>query len=185
MEDSQIIDLYWDRDEKAIKASKNKYGVYCLSVAHNILGDYEDSEECLNDTWLRAWNAIPPARPNNLKAYLAKLIRNLAIDKVKANKAKKRGGDNYIEALDELAEVVAGPGNPEDQVITNELGGLINKWLRGLKQREANVFIRRYFYTESIATVAENYGLSQANTRVILTRLRVSLKEYLQEEGYL
>lgn len=185
MEDSKIVDLYFIRDQQAITATKDKYGVYCLTVAHNILGDYEDSEECLNDTWLHVWNAIPPARPDNLKAYLVKIIRNLAIDKLKVNKAKKRGGDNFVHALDELEEIVAGGNNPEDLVITKELGECINKWLRQLSKREANVFIRRYFYAESITTVAENYGLSEGNTRVILNRLRGKLKVYLQQEGYL
>jgi len=144
-EDSQIIELYWKRDASAISETANKYGAYCFTVANSILHNAEDSDECINDTWLNAWNAMPPQKPNSLKMFLAKITRNLAFDRFNAKNAAKRGGGEILVVLDELAECLAGRENVEAAYESKELGEYIRRFVRTLPERECNVFVRRYF----------------------------------------
>lgn len=185
MEDSQIIELYWQRNADAISETAGKYGAYCFQIADNILYDTEDSEECLNDTWLRAWDAMPPERPNVLRMFLAKITRNLSFDRFHARNAKKRGGGEMVLVLDELEECVAGRADVETAYEGKELSQCIGRFVRGLSERDGNVFVRRYFFTDPVAAIARRYGLTDNNVMVILSRTRKKLKLELRKEGYL
>ncbi len=185
MEDSQIIELYWQRNADAISETAGKYGAYCFQIADNILHDTEDSEECLNDTWLRAWDAMPPERPNVLRMFLAKITRNLSFDRFHARNAKKRGGGEMVLVLDELEECVAGRADVETAYEGKELSQCIGRFVRGLSERDGNVFVRRYFFTDPVAAIARRYGLTDNNVMVILSRTRKKLKLELRKEGYL
>lgn len=185
MDDSKILDLFWQRKEKAIVEIEKKYGNYCAAIAGNILWDREDVRECLNDTWFRAWNGIPPEKPSNLRMFLAKIARNLAIDRYRSNTAVKRGGSNVSVVLDELEECISGTGNVEQEMDVKELGQIINSFVYTLPKREAGIFVRRYFYLESTSKIAQGYGLQESNVHMILHRTRKKLKTILIEEGYL
>lgn len=184
MEDAAIVELYFARTERAIQETINKYGTYCMTVSRNILHNEEDAEECVSDTWVKAWNAIPPERPRVLKCYLAKITRNLSINRYHQKTAARRGGTETEIVLDELEEVIAGSQSVEDAVTAKELGTLIDGFVRSLPTRECNVFIRRYFYTEAVDAIAKRYGLSANNVSVMLNRTRKKLKDHLLEAGY-
>lgn len=184
MNDSQIIELYWNRDPQAVSASDEQYGAYCFTVANGILGDAQDSEECVNDTWLRAWNAIPPTRPTVLKVFLAKITRRLSFDRYKARKAQKRGGGETTLVLEELAECIADESDVEGQVDMQELGGVINQFVASLPEREQELFVRRYFFSDSIGQIADRYGMNQNHVNVTLSRVRKRLRSHLSKEGY-
>lgn len=185
MEDSDIIELYWRRNERAIGESSSKYGSYCLSIANNILSNLQDSEECVNSTWLNVWNAIPPQRPNRLSAFFAKITRNLSINKLRARTAEKRSGNEAAIAIDELGECLSASDNVEAEYQRKELGEKISRFLHTLPERECNMFIRRYFYVQSIKEIATHYRLKESNVLVILSRTRKKLRLYLQKEGYI
>ena len=185
MEDSQIIELYWKKDGEAIRISEETYGGYCLTVANNILHNPEDAEECVNDTWLHAWNAIPPQRPKRLKYFLARITRNLALDRWHALTAEKRGGCGIEPVLEELAECADPSSSLENELIAKELSDAIRKFVRTLPEREGNLFIRRYFFTEPVRQIAERYGLTGNHVMVLLSRTRKKLKAYLTKEGFL
>jgi RNA polymerase sigma-70 factor (ECF subfamily) len=185
MTDLQIIELYWQRNEDAIRESDDKYGRYCFTVANAILLDELDSEECVSDTWLRAWAAIPPQRPNVLKMFFAKITRNLSVDRLKAKTAQKRGSGEAELILDELQECIASCGNAESEYMVKELGRSINGFVRNLPEREGNLFIRRYFYGESVEAIAKRYGILPHNAAVILSRVRQKLRRHLEKEGFL
>ena len=182
--DAQIIDLYWNRDAQAISASMDRYGAYCFSIADGILNNAQDAEECVNDTWLKAWNAIPPTRPTVLKIFFAKITRHLSFDKYKAGKALKRGGGNIRLVLDELAECIADESDVEGQVDAKELGKVINQFVASLSEREQNLFVRRYFFSDPIKAIADRYGLSENAVHVTLSRIRKRLRSRLSKEGY-
>lgn len=182
--DAQIIDLYWNRDAQAISASMDRYGAYCFSIADGILNNAQDAEECVNDTWLKAWNAIPPTRPTVLKIFFAKITRRLSFDKYKAGKALKRGGGNIHLVLDELAECIADESDVEGQVDAKELGKVINHFVASLSEREQNLFVRRYFFSDPIKAIADRYGLSENAVHVTLSRIRKRLRSRLSKEGY-
>lgn len=184
MEDDRIVELYWQKNTVAITESKNKYGAYCFTIAENILHNKEDSEECVNDTWLHTWNAIPPQRPHRLQMFLAKITRNLSFNRLKAKTAKKRGGGEIFLVLDELAECLASESDVENSYAVKELGQHINSFVRTLPEQEGNVFARRYFFTEPVALIAKRYGLTENHVMVILSRTRKKLKTLLIKEGY-
>ena len=201
MEDAQIIELYWARDERAITETDGKYGSYCRAIAHRIVHSAEDTEECVNDTYLHTWNAIPPTRPDILKLYLARITRNLSFNRYKALHAAKRGGGEIDAALDELSECVAAAGtrgavltgastgdymdSPQEQsLVAKELTQCINDFVKSLPERDAGLFLRRYFYTEGVREIAAASGLTENNVSVILNRTRKKLKEHLAAEGY-
>ena len=185
MEDSQIIELYWQKNADAISETSSKYGAYCFTIANQILCSKEDSEECVNDTWLHAWNAMPPQRPNVLRMFLARITRNLSFDRFTAKNAEKRGGGEIVLVLDELSECLASGTNVETAYEEKELGQCIQRFVRALPERDGNVFVRRYFFTEPVSAIARRYGLSQNNVAVILSRTRKKLTLTLTQEGYL
>ena len=185
MEDHEIIELYFSRDESAIRYTDQKYGNYCFTVAWNILFDREDSQECVNDTWRKTWDLIPPERPMFLKFFLAKITRGFAMNLLRTRTRDKRGGSQYEAALDELENVLSSGNDPEKEFEAKELAQEINRFLSKLAERDRNVFVRRYFYMESGAQIAEKYRLSETNVNVILNRTRKKLKEHLRKEGWL
>ena len=182
--DSEIIDLYFARDMRAIDRTAEKYGGYCYSVAKNIVPSHEDAEECVNDTYLAAWNSMPPNRPDLLKYYLAKITRNKAVSRRKRLRAKRRGGDEAALALEELSECVSGGNGPEGEVLAAELAGRIDSFLAELPMRERQIFVRRYFFTEGVREIAEKAGMSEGNVSVTLHRTRAKLRACLEKEGY-
>ena len=182
MNDQQIIALYFERDERAIVETNQKYGSYCYTVAHNILNNPQDSEECVNDTWLKAWNSIPPARPNHLNLFLAKITRNLSFDKYKASHSQKRGGGELPLVLDELEFCVADSRDIEGELIAKEMEQSVLAFVRNLPDQERNIFLRRYFYVESIGEIAARYALKEGNVSVILSRTRQKLQQALRKE---
>ena len=185
MEDSRIVELYWQKNADAIKATDSKYGAYCFTIADNILRNKEDSEECVNDTWLNAWNAMPPQKPTKLQMFLAKITRNLSFNRFIARSANKRGGGEIVLILDELAECIASESDVVNEYEARELGQCIRRFVRSLPEREGNVFVRRYFFTEPVAEVAKRCNLTDNNVMVILSRTRKKLKTHLIKEGFL
>ncbi len=183
MEDSKIIQLYWDRDPDAVAVTAEQYGSYCTVIACNILGNLQDAEECVNDTWLGAWNAIPPNRPKGLAAFLGKITRNLSLDRYRYNTAQKRNS-NLTVALEELEQCASGGENVESIMDRKELVLAINDFLSRLSQQKRGIFICRYWYFDSISDIAVRYGVTQNNVSVILNRLRQQLKVYLVNRGY-
>ena len=181
--DEEIIALYWKRDSNAIEATSRAYGTYCYAIANGILKSPEDAEECVNDTWMRAWNTIPPQRPQRLRVFLAKITRNLAFDKSKSRCTQKRGGGEICLALEELGECVDAGADPESEVMAEELRGSINGFLRGLPGRDRDIFLRRYFFVESTDDIATRYGMTRSAVLMALSRTRKKLKLYLKKEG--
>ena len=185
LEDSQIVELYWQKNADAISETANKYGAYCFTIADNILHCAEDSEECVNDTWLHTWNAIPPQRPNVFRMFLAKITRNLSFNRFNARFVEKRGGSEIILVLEELEECLASGSDVEAAYEVAELEQCICRFVRTLPERDRNVFVRRYFFTEPMSAIAERYSLTLNNATVILSRTRKKLKAELMKEGYL
>lgn len=184
MTQNELIELFWDRNERAIEEMQKEYGGYCFIIANNILNNEQNAEECVNDAWMRVWNSIPPSRPDNFRAYLAKITRNLSVDRLKYQYAEKR--NVYLVAFEELEECLfSSDGSVSEQLELEALQQAINRFLRLQPKRERAVFLRRYFFGESVATVAQNFGLSVANTTKILSRTRAKLKLFLEKEGYL
>lgn len=180
MEDGTIIKLYWERSQQAIVESEKKYGPYCHTIARRILDREEDAEECVNDTYLRAWEAIPPARPGSFRTWLGRITRNLSLDRWKSLRAEKRGGG--AEALlGELQDCL--PARPGRSVEDLELAELLNVFLRGLSREGRAVFLRRYWYGESVAEVAAALGCGEGKVKSSLFRSRKALREYLEKEG--
>lgn len=184
MEDREIVQLYWNREHRAISETDSKYGSYCKTIAQNILGNKEDAEECVNDTYLNTWNSLPPHRPSVLSAYLGKITRNLAFDRYRSRHAEKRGKGEMSFVLDELAECVSGTDSVEDEVGRRELIRAINDFLATLPKEKCSIFLLRYWYVQPIAEIAKKYGMITGNVSVILSRIRVKLKEYLIERSY-
>ncbi len=185
MDDNRIVELFFSREQQALSETEQKYGRYLNAIAFHVLGNREDSEECVNDALLSAWNAIPPTKPTVFRMFLAKLTRNHAINRRKQSDAKKRGGGEAAVAIEELEECVAGSSDTEEGAMTEALQQGIRSFVRGLPMRDGDVFLRRYFFTESIAEIAAEYGLSQGNVSVILTRTRKKLRDYLEQEQLL
>lgn len=185
MKDEEIIELYFKRNERAIEETDSKYGNYLESIAENILNDELDAEECLNDTYLKTWDRIPPTRPRVLKAFLAKITRELAFDKYRAIRSIKRGNGTMHEILDELEECIPASNGVEQSILGKELENIVADFVRGLPEREAYIFLSRYFYVEDITDISKKYGMSKNNVSVTLSRLRTKLQTRLLKEGYL
>ncbi|MCI8398235.1 MAG: sigma-70 family RNA polymerase sigma factor [Oscillibacter sp.] len=182
MEDANIIALYWARSEEAIARTAEKYGGYCKNVIRRILGDGRDAEECLSDTWLGAWNAMPPQRPKSLPPFLGRIARNTALDRYDYNRAQCR--DSGFEAvLEELAECVGG-ASTEEALDLRQLGEAISAYLAEVSPAVRTVFLRRYWYCDSVAEIAERTGYSQSKIKAILHRARKGLGAHLRKEGY-
>lgn len=184
MEDERIIDLYFRRDEEAIPATANKYGAYCTAIAKNILPTPEDAEECVNDTYYKTWNAIPPHKPTVLSAFLGKITRNLAFNLYKASTAEKRGGGELPLVLEELAGCVSGGDSVEEVLDRKALAEEIDRFLGGLSAEKRSIFVRRYFYTDPLSDIAQSYGMSYSGLLMTLNRLRKKLRAYLIKRGY-
>lgn len=183
MEDQEIIDLYWHRSEEAIAQTHKKYGRYCHTIANNILQNQWDSDECVNDAYLKLWGIIPPRRPSLLGALLGKITRNLALDRYKHDRAEKRGGGQLPLALEELAQCV-GTENQEALFLERQvLIQLLNQFLEGLPQRSRTVFMLRYWYLCSVEQIASQLGLSESGVKMALLRARRQLKTLLEKEG--
>lgn len=183
MEDSKIIDLYWARKEQALAETDTKYGSYCRTIARSILRNFEDTEECVSDTWLHAWNSMPPQRPGILSAFLGRITRNLSFDRCKYQQAAKRGGGALPLALDELGECIPSAQRVEYALEQKELAAAIDRFLRTLPEKDCNLFLRRYWYVDSISVIADRYGMKENTVKSILFRTREKLRKFLGEEG--
>ena len=183
MKDHEILDLYFARDERALRESSDKYGGYCHSIAQNILHNLQDAEECVNDTWLQAWVSIPPARPVRLGQYLGGITRHLSLDKYRQRGKATNGGEVTV-ALDEIGEIVASDVSVADQAAQREMLMAIDRFLWEQPERECNIFVRRYYHMDEIKMIAKRYGLSVANVKKILSRTREKLRAYLKKEGW-
>ena len=182
MEDNQIIELYFRRDESALTETANKYGAFCLRIAMNVVNVMEDAEECVNDTYHCAWNQIPPTRPDSFKAFLGRIVRNFAISKYRALHAKKRF--NGLELmLSELSDCIPSTESVEQEVEAKELTEYINSWLAGLKQEDRVLFVRRYWYGDEVKDLARRCGVSGVQMTQRMLRLRRKLKDFLTEKG--
>ena len=185
MEDNQIIKLYFERSEQAIQETDTKYGGYCYSIAYNILTNQEDAEESVSDTYLSAWNSMPPRRPPALASFLGKITRNISIDRWRKYRAFKRGGGQIEIALDELSECVGGAESAEETAIRKEILANLNRFLGTLKETERSVFLCRYWYLDSTEEIAEKSGFSVSKVKTMLFRIRKRLHTQLEKEGLL
>ena len=183
MEDTKIVELYWQRAERAIPETAAKFGPYCHTIAYNILSDTQDTEECVNDTWLGAWNSMPSNRPKVLAPYLAKLTRWLSLTRLREQNALRRGGGETALVLDELAEVVPDGTDLEKRVELKELSEALQHFLNTLDETEAQVFIARCWYMAGIKEIAERFGFTPGKVSTMLHRTRKKLQDYLKEEG--
>jgi RNA polymerase sigma-70 factor (ECF subfamily) len=184
MDDEIIVQLYLERNEQAITETASKYGNYCTSIANNILGNKEDAEECVNDTYFNTWNVIPPHRPKILSTFLGKIVRNLAFNKYKYYTAEKRGGSEIDLVLDELANCISSGDDVVQAYEYSELVSCINAFLKELPEKKRGIFVCRYWYADSISDIAEHYNMSSAAVSMTLNRLRSKLQDYLVEQEY-
>lgn len=184
LEDFEIVKLFTERNESAIAAAMERYKSYCMRIALNILHSHEDAEECVNDAFLKAWELIPPHKPQTLSTFLGKITRNLAINRYRQAFAEKRGSGETAVAFEELSEIVSGDADVQGEAERKELLGEINAFLRKLPERQRNVFICRYWFCESVREVAERFSISEGNVSVILNRVRQKLREHLRKRGF-
>ncbi len=182
MDDSKIIELFFERSEQAIIELSKKYGPVCSRIAYNILNNSLDAEECVNDAYLAVWNVIPPQRPNPLLSYVCRIVRNLALKKYHANTALKRNS-MYDVCLDEIADYLPSASSAEEEFAAHEVAKMIDKYLETLDQQSRIMFVRRYWHADSIADIAELFHISKHNVSVRLYRMRKHLKKHLIREG--
>lgn len=182
--EEEIIALYWSRNEEAIRQTADTLGRYCYTVAYNILGNPEDAEECVNDTYLALWNAIPPARPASFKHFVTRILRNLALNRYKEQNRDKRGGGQVPLALEELSEVVSDTEDIPADYARKELLESVTRFLRRCSPRDRSLFLDRYVRLEPTAVLAKRYGVKEAQVLLILSRTRKKLKAQLEKEGY-
>jgi RNA polymerase sigma-70 factor (ECF subfamily) len=184
VEDYEIVELFWARSETAIRETECKYARYCHSVAYGILRNDEDAQECVNDTWHKAWNAIPPARPAMIRTFLGKITRNLSLNALEKQNADKRGAGQFAVALSEIEESVPDDNSDSERFIEDEaITEVINRFLGKLPAEQRKVFVRRYWYASSLEEIAGDYGMSVGKVKSILHRLRLKLKTELEKEG--
>ena len=184
LEDSQIVALYLQRDERAISLSAETYGGYCRSIAMRILRNPEDAEECVNDTWLHAWNSIPPHQPEVLSAYLGKMTRWICLKKWRALRSQKRGGGEVDLAYEELSESIP-DSRPFNDILTEKaLAESLTRFLKVLPEKERRVFLRRYWFFDSVAQISSSMGFSQSKVKTMLWRIRKKLMDHLKKEGF-
>lgn len=182
MNDSQIVALYWARDEQAIAETRVKYGQYCYAIAYNILHHNEDAEESVNDTYLDAWNAIPPHKPAILSTFLGKITRRISLDRLRRNNAEKRGGGQVALSLDELMECVPDGKSIDDHLCAEALSKHIDSFLRSLPSAQRSVFICRYWFFDPIADIAKQFGYTESKVKTMLYRTLKKLRKYLEKE---
>lgn len=183
MDDQTIIDLLFQRDQSGIHALSSQYGAYCAHIARNVLENEQDVEECLNDAYLSVWNTIPPQKPENLSAFIGRITRNLALNRYRNAHAQKRGG-NVSFVLCELSQVVSGNPTPEQELQHQELTASINAYLASLPQWKRYIFVRRYWYADSVSQIAKYCGKTESYVSMTLTRLRRQLQKHLTERGF-
>lgn len=184
MNDQAIVSMFWERNEDAIGESKKQYEDYCLYIANNVLHNRQDSEECLNDALLAAWKSIPPHKPENLKTYIGKLIHEIAIDRWRKNNRQKRIRSELVQSLDEIEEIVSGR-DFDEEIEEAELSREISRYLYSISETKRNVFIRRYWYYDSIESICKRYGFGKSKVLVMLKRTRDDLALHLKKEGYI
>ena len=183
MGDEEIVNLYWNRQEKAIYETNKKYGRYCNTIAFNILHNKEDAEECVNDTYLKVWGVIPTLRPQRLSAFIGKITRNLSLHKYEYYKAKKREYDETTITIEELQDCIPNSGNVEGIIDDMMLTEVINRFLSELPAEKRKIFMRRYWYVSSIKEIASDYQITESKVKMILLRVRKDLKKLLEQEG--
>ncbi len=183
MKDAAIVDLYWQRQERAIAETKTKYGAYCNAIAWRILNDASDAEECVNDTYLGAWNAMPPHRPTSLSTFLGKITRNLSLKRWRTRSAAKRGGGEVALSLDELEECVPSADSAQEHLEAAELARMLDAFLGGLPEDDRRMFVCRYWYFDSVGDIAERFGFGLSKVKMSLKRTRDKLAIYLEQEG--
>ena len=183
MDDKELVELYWERDERAITETEQRFGSYCRAIAYRIIGTEEDAEECVSDVLLRAWNTIPPQKPERLDTFLGKITRNLAIDYKRKSNAVKRGSGEYDLAYQELERCLQSGNDPAEQIEAQELVAFIEEFLLSLPTTERRVFLRRYWHFQSIAEISAQLSFSEAKTRTMLYRTRKKLRTYLKNRG--
>ena len=184
MKDAEIVELYWQRDENAVQETTQKYGAYLSKIAYNILSDLEDSHECVNDTYLAAWNSMPENRPSILSTYLGKITRQISIDRFRKNNSKKRFASEYAVSLSEMEDYFADNNTPEQEVNAKLLEETVNSFVRSLSDDARKVFIGRYYFFDSVKAIATYCGISEANVKTMLYRTRLKLKEHLVKVGF-
>ena len=185
MDDKSILDLYWSRSEAAIAETDAKYGAYCFTIAFNILNNREDSEESVSDTYMAAWNSMPPKRPAMLSAFLGKITRYISLDHWKKRSRLKRGGGELELCLEELGDCVSGSESIEDKLIRKHTAAAVNQFLSCLSETERKIFLCRYWYLDPVKDIAQRFGLSPNHTSVMLRRVRQKLNTHLAKEGLL
>lgn len=183
MDDNKIVDLYWERSEKAIAETSTKYGRYCNFIAYNILQNFEDSDECVNDTYIKAWNSMPPHRPNRLSTFLGKITRNLSLNRYEKNTTQKRGAGQIPRVLDELQECVPSCSSVEKAIDDIILKDVLNKFLSEIGLEKRIIFMQRYWYMCSIKEIALEHKYSESKVKMILLRLRSDLRLLFEKEG--
>jgi len=183
MDDGKIIELYWARSEEAIERTKEKYGRYCAYIAYNILGDLRDTEEIVDDTYMKAWSSIPPTRPESLKVYLGMISRQLSLNRYESKHAKKRNCGALL-ILDELSECIPDGYGEAEIGESVALGEALNRFVRTLPARTRNIFVKRYWYAVPVSEIARELLMSESNVSVTLLRVRKKLKGFLTKEGY-
>ena len=184
MDDKNIVDLFWQRSEKAIVETDSKYGGYCFSIAYNVLANNEDAEESVSDTYMAAWNKLPPHRPSILATFLGKITRNISISRWRSRSAYKRGGGEIVLALEELDNCVDRTQDIEANSDARELSACLNRFLDSLPKDERDIFLRRYWLFDPIAAIAESYGFTQSKVTSMLHRMRGKLRKQLEKEGF-
>jgi len=185
VDDASIVQLYWERSERAISETDAKYGTYCYSIAYNALANVEDAEESVSDTYMAAWNKLPPHRPTSLAAFLGKITRYISINRWKARNTAKRGGGEIVLTLEELSECVDGKQDVAGAYEYGEMVRSFGRFLDTLPVMQRDIFLRRYWFFDSIADIAEGYGFTQSKVTSMLHRTRGRLRKHLEEEGYL
>lgn len=185
LSDGEIVSLFFERDEKALSAVSRKYGSYCSAIVQSILKNRQDTEECLNDTWFKAWESIPPAKPRNLGGFLAKIAKNISINRYNSSHTDKRGGGELPLVLDELEGCVADNSSVEQAYEHKVLVGAVNDFLRTLTRDKRDIFVLRYWYCVSVSDIAGRMGLSRGNVSTTLTRTRRALYAYLEKRGFI
>ena len=183
MEDEKIINLLWQRSERAIEGIDQKYGRYCFSISYRILNNFQDAEECVSDTYLATWNQIPPERPRSLSAFLARITRNLSISRWRSLSAQMRGGGEIEIALDELKECIADPLDLHQELERRELESRIQMFCNELSHQDRIVFLKRYYFLSTIPEISEEMGFSQSKVKSILYRSREKLRKQLEKEA--
>lgn len=184
MEDRDIIELFWQRNEDAIHETKNKYHTILYKIAYNILMNHQDCEEMLNDTYFKVWNSIPPYRPSHLASFLIRITRELSIDCLRKKNRQKRIPQDICIPIDELAEIVSAKETVDDIISEAQLAESINDFLQKLNAADRKLFVRRYFFAESIPSISQTYGMNEAGVKTRLYRIRQKLKNYLEKKGY-